>query len=126
MAPTHLPRMAHCLARCCCQNPKTSSESERPINQGRRVMKKALAASTPRAPANPSGRQQLIVAKELRIAPKDAEIPVPCLIATFLRGLQSLRGEPVCQEDGQSSAILNANGRSIRRRSPLLVLLLHP
>jgi len=43
-------------------------------------VKKELAAPAPRAAANPSGRQQLMVATELNIAINDAETPVPCFI----------------------------------------------
>ena len=79
--PSHRPRIAHCLARCCCQNPKPIRATESPKNQGRSVVKEALAAPAPSAAANPSGRQQLTIARELRIAPTDAETPVPCFTA---------------------------------------------
>src|SRR5216683_4921546 len=85
--PSNLPRTAHCLARCCCQNPRPSNTNERPKSHGRSVVKKALAAPAPRAAANPSGRQQLSVATELRIATKEAETPVPCLIVYPPAGL---------------------------------------
>src|SRR5260370_13084858 len=75
--PISRPRIEHCLARCCCQNPRPSKTTERPKSHGRSVVKKALAAPAPRAAANPSGRQQLIVATELKIAASDAEMPVP-------------------------------------------------
>jgi len=51
-------------------------------------VKKALAAPAPRAAANPSGRQQLIVATELTIATNEAETPVPCFMACPLAGFQ--------------------------------------
>lgn len=79
--PILRPRMEHCLARLCCQNPSTMSPTASPNSQGRRTVKKALAAPAPRAAAKPSGRQQLIVATELKIAATDAEIPVPCFTA---------------------------------------------
>jgi hypothetical protein len=41
-------------------------------------VKNALAAPTPTAAAKPNGRQQVIVAIELRIAAIDAEMPAPC------------------------------------------------
>src|SRR5713101_4932941 len=88
--PSNLPRTAHCFARCCCQNPRPSSTTERPKSQGRSVVKKALAAPAPRAAANPSGRQQLIVATELTIATNEAETPVPCFMAGPLAGLPAL------------------------------------
>src|SRR5712691_12732463 len=87
--PSNLPRIEHCLARCCCQNPRPSKTTERPKSHGRSVVKKALAAPAPRAAANPSGRQQLIVATELRIATKEAETPVPCFILFLPAGLRS-------------------------------------
>ena len=76
--PSIFPRTAHCFARCCCQNPSAIKAIESPKSQGRNVVKKALAAPAPKAAAKPSGRQQLMVATELRIAPRDAEMPVPC------------------------------------------------
>ncbi len=59
--PIKRPRIEHCFARCCCQNPTPKSATDRPKSHGRSVVKKALAAPAPRAAANPSGRQQLIV-----------------------------------------------------------------
>jgi hypothetical protein len=47
-------------------------------------VKNALAAPAPSAAAKPSGRQQLIVATELRIAASDAEMPVLCFKTGFL------------------------------------------
>src|SRR6266851_33578 len=90
--PSNLPRTAHCLARCCCQNPRPSNTTERPKSQGRSVVKKALAAPAPRAAANPSGRQQLIVATELTIATNGAETPVPCFQAQQARALGGAAG----------------------------------
>jgi len=91
--PSSLPRTAHCFARCCCQNPRTSNTTARPKSQGRNVAKKALAAPAPRAAANPSGRQQLIVATELRIAANEAEMPVPVFTICALAALPALLGE---------------------------------
>jgi len=45
-------------------------------SQGRKVVKNALAVPAPNAAANPIGRQQPIVAREPKIASKDAEMPV--------------------------------------------------
>lgn len=78
--PRRRPRTAHCLARCCCQKPKAMRPIERPRSQGRRVVKKALAVPAPRAAAKPRGRQQPTVAIELRIAARDADAPVDCLM----------------------------------------------
>src|SRR5580692_6267213 len=91
--PINLPLTAHCLARCCCQNPKPSNTTERPKSQGRNVVKKALAAPAPTAAANPSGRQQLIVATELKIATNEAEMPVPVFTICPLAALPALLGE---------------------------------
>jgi len=105
--PIMRPRIEHCLARCCCQNPKPSSTTDSPNSHGRSVMKKALAAPAPRAAANPSGKQQLIVATELRIATSDAEMPVPSFNACSLRGHRPRRdapsqtgGRPISAEPG--------------------------
>src|SRR5215469_1198576 len=76
--PSQLPRTEHCFARRCCQNPTPRSATERPMSQGRSSVKNALAVPVPRAAANPSGKQQLIEAIELRIVINDAEMPVPC------------------------------------------------
>jgi hypothetical protein len=92
--PSSLPRTAHCLARCCCQNPKPSKTTDSPKSQGRSVVTKALAAPAPSAAANPTGRQQLIVAAELKIAANEAETPVPCFTVVPLVGLGVPLGEP--------------------------------
>src|SRR5580704_1074382 len=103
--PSSLPRTAHCFARCCCQNPRTSNTTARPKSQGRNVVKKALAVPAPRAAANPSGRQQLIVATELRIAANEAEAPVACFTAYPLAELQSqLDGSFQLAEDPRISS----------------------
>jgi hypothetical protein len=103
--PISRPRIEHCLARCCCQNP-TSKTTERPKSHGRSGVKKALAAPAPRAAANPSGSQQLIVATELRIAASDAEMPAPCFKTSSPRGPRRRRdapsqsGRPTCFDPG--------------------------
>lgn len=107
--PSHRPRIAHCLARCCCQNPKPISAIESPKSHGRKVAKKALAAPAPSAAANPSGRQQLTIARELRIAPTDAETPVPCFTALSLFQPRSLRAEPFPQAEGRSVSTRDTN-----------------
>jgi len=96
--PIMRPRIEHSLARCCCQNPKPRSTTDSPNSHGRSVVKKALAAPAPRAAANPSGKQQLIVATELRIATSDAEMPVPCFNARSLRGHRPRRDAPSQRE----------------------------
>jgi hypothetical protein len=53
---------------------------ESPRSKGRNLCRNALAPAAPNAPANPKGRQQPIVASELTIAPRDAEMPEPCFI----------------------------------------------
>jgi len=84
LPPTTVPALppcrltAHCVARRCCQNPNPISTTENPSSYGRSAVKSALAAPAPSAAAKPSGRQQLREASELRIAPTDAEMPVPC------------------------------------------------
>src|SRR5262249_36629563 len=105
-----LPRIAHCLARCCCQNPNAIRAIETPKSQGRNVVKKALAAPAPKAAAKPSGRQQLIVATELRIAPSDAEMPVPCFTAISLAGPPTPLDEPFPLVGDRSALILGTSG----------------
>jgi len=76
---------------------------ESPNNHGRSVVKNALAAPAPRAAANPTGRQQPIVATEPKIASKDAEMPVPftSFTGSFFHGLGSRRAEPTQSEEHQ-------------------------
>jgi hypothetical protein len=112
--PSRLPRTPHCLARCCCQNPRASNRTERPKSHGRSVVKKALAAPAPRAAANPSGRQQLSVATELRIATKEAETPVPSFTVCPLAGLATLLGGSCPQREDQTVSIPDTNGNSAR------------
>src|SRR5260370_41396764 len=120
-----LPRTAHCLARRCCQNPKPSSTIDSPKNQGRNVVRNALAVPAPRAAANPKGRQQLIVTTELRIAANEAEALVACFTAYPLAELQSqldgsfqLAGDPrlSSQRRNDSSAQSSALPLALRRR----------
>src|SRR6266852_7366361 len=106
----NLPRTAHCLARCCCQNPRPSSTTERPKSHGRSVVKNALAAPAPRAAANPSGRQQLMVATELRIAITEADTPVPCFILVPLAGLRSPLDESGLQAEDRLRSIPDTTG----------------
>src|SRR5215467_9557512 len=108
--PSTLPRTAHCLARCCCQNPSAIRAIETPKSQGRNVVKRALAAPAPKAAAKPSGRQQLIVATELRIAPTDAEMPVPCFTPIPLDGPLTLLDEPFPLVGDRSALIPGTNG----------------
>src|SRR5216110_2716944 len=108
--PIHLPRSAHCLARCCCQNPRPSRTTESPRSHGRSLVKKALAAPAPRAAANPSGRQQLIVATELKIAASEAETPVPCFTLCPLAGPRSLPGESFPPAEDRLVSIRDTNG----------------
>jgi len=108
--PSTLPWIAHCLARCCCQNPSAIRAIETPKSQGRNVVKKALAAPAPKAAAKPSGRQQLIVATELRIAPRDAEMPVPCFTAIPLAVPLTLLDEPFPPVGDRSALTLGTNG----------------
>ena len=92
--PILRPRIEHCLARCCCQNPRPSSPIDSPKSHGRSVVKNALVAPAPSAAAKPNGRQQLIVAMELRIAPTEAEMPVASFNARSLREPAPRPGEP--------------------------------
>src|SRR5271156_318676 len=110
--PSNLPRTAHCFARCCCQNPKPSNTTERPKSQGRNVVKKALAAPAPRAAANPSGRQQLIVATELRIASNEADMPVPVFTISPLAALLALLDESIPRVEDRFVPIPDTNGNS--------------
>src|SRR5579864_1493886 len=113
--PRNLPRTAHCLARYCCQNPTPSITTERPKSQGRKVAKNVLAAPAPRAAANPNGRQHAMVAKELKIAAKPAEIPEPCFIAHLLYGLRSRRGAPIQPGEGRFVMIPDTSDNLTRR-----------
>src|ERR1700677_1664280 len=110
--PSNLPRTAHCFARCCCQNPRPSNTTERPKSQERNVVKKGLAAPAPRAAANPSGRQQLIVATELRIATSEAEMPVPVFTICPLAALPALLGESLPRVEDRLVSIPDTNGSS--------------
>jgi len=47
-------------------------------------VKKALATPVPSAAAKPRGRQQLMLASELKIAANEAETPVGCFIGKLL------------------------------------------
>ncbi len=120
--PSNLPRTAHCLARCCCQNPRPSNTTERPKSQGRSVVKKALAAPAPRAAANPSGRQQLIVATELSIATNEADTPVPCFTVCPLAVLPALLGESFLMVEDQLVSIQDTTGNSVRSSVPSATL----
>lgn len=108
--PTSLPRTAHCLARCCCQNPNPSKTTESPKNQGRSVVAKALAAPTPSAPAKASGRQQPIVATELTIATNEAETPLACFSVVPLSGLPIRRDEPFPPAGDRPASIPGTGG----------------
>src|SRR6266403_5724366 len=123
--PSNLPRTAHCLARCCCQNPRPSKATERPKSQGRSVVKKAPAAPAPRAAANPSGRQQLMVATELRIATKEAETPVPCFILIPLAGLRSPPDESFPRREDRLAAIPDTSDNSMQSYAPSALLRRH-
>src|SRR5204863_192178 len=114
--PIKRPRIEHCLARCCCQNPKPSSATDRPNSHGRSVVKNALAAPAPSTATKPSGRQQLIVAMELRIAATDAEMPVPCLKTCSPREPRRRRDEPSQWEAGRFRLTLDTSGSS--RQTP--------
>src|SRR5215475_11645053 len=104
--PNILPRVAHCLARCCYQNPNAIRATETPKSQGRNIVKKALAVPAPKAATKPSSRQQLIVATELRIAPSDAEMPVPCFTAISLAKPPTPLDEPFPLVGDRSALIL--------------------
>src|SRR5258707_1424484 len=121
--PISRPRIEHCLARCCCQNPRPSNTTERPKSQGRSVVKKALAAPAPRAAANPSGRQQLIVATELSIATKEAEMPVPAFTACPLVALPALLGESLPQVGDRFVSIPDTGGNSAQSSALSVTLL---
>ena len=123
--PSNLPRTAHCLARCCCQNPRPSNTTERPKSQGRSVVKKALAAPAPRAAANPSGRQQLIVATELSIATKEAEMPVPVFTVCPLVALPALLGESLPQAEGRLVSIRDTDDNSSQKSALSVTLRQH-
>src|SRR2546425_4763121 len=123
--PIHLPRSAHCLARCCCQNPRPSSTTDSPRSHGRSVVKKALAAPTPRAAANPSGRQQLIVATELKIATNEADTPVPCFMACPLAALPAPLGESLPQAEGRLVSIRDTDDNSAQKSALSVTLRQH-
>src|SRR5262252_3449523 len=124
--PRRLPRTAHCLARCCCQNPSAINATESAKSHGRRVVKKALAAPAPRATANPRGRQQLIIATELRIATSDAEMPVPCFTAIPLAGPLTQPDEPSPLAGDQPGWIQGTGGSLERNSLSSLILQRHP
>src|SRR5579885_759420 len=115
--PSHLPRRAHSLARCRCQKPSASKAMENPNNQGRKVVKNALAAPAPKAAAKPIGRQQLKVASEAKIAPTEAEMPVPCLTRGLRRGPRGWRAVWIPREASLFPASRDTDGS--REQSPL-------
>jgi len=110
--PILRPRIEHCLARCCCQNPRPSSPIDSPKSHGRSVVKNALAVPAPNAAAKPSGRQQLIVAMELKIAASDAEMPVPCFKMRSLRGPSRPPDAPSQREGDRFPPSLDTTGSS--------------
>ena len=89
-----------------------------PRAMGRSVMKNPLAAPVPSAAAKPSGRQQLIVAMELRIAANDAEMPVPCFNTRSLREPRRRRGAPSQREGVRFRMSLDTSGSSRQTLSP--------
>ena len=121
MLPRSRPRAAHCLARCCCQNPRPIRATESPKSHGCSLVKKALATPVPSAAAKPRGRQQLMLATELKIAANDADTPVCCLIChplfhcAPLHVLRSPHGEPIQPWEGRSVTTPDINGNSMRR-----------
>jgi hypothetical protein len=124
--PIMRPRIEHCLARCCCQNPNPSSATESPKSHGRSVVKNALAAPVPSAAAKPSGRQHPIVAMELRTAANDAEMPVPCFKTRSLRGPRRPRDAPFQREEDRFRSSLDTGGSSRQMLSPGKTLLQRP
>jgi len=86
-------------------------------------VKKALAAPAPRAAANPSGRQQLIVATELSIATKEAEMPVPVFTVCPLVALPALLGESLPQVGDRFVSIPDTDGNSAQSSALSVTLL---
>jgi len=91
---------------------------ESPRSQGRRVVQKALAPAAPSAAAKPRGRQQAMVATELKIAASEAEMPVPGFNGCLPDELPARRGESSPPEEGPRAAIPDTNGNSARRFAP--------
>jgi hypothetical protein len=77
ICPTSLPFTAQSFARRCCQKPNPNSSTDNPRNQIRYFCRSALAPAVPIAAAKAKGKQQNSVAKELAIAPTEAEMPDP-------------------------------------------------
>jgi hypothetical protein len=73
-------------------------------------VKKALAAPAPRAAANPSGRQQLTVATELRIAKNEAEMPVPVFTICPLAVPSALLGGSLPRVEDRLLSTPDTNG----------------
>jgi hypothetical protein len=124
--PITWPRIEHCFARCCCQNPRPSSPTAHPKSHGRNIVKNALAAPAPSAAAEPIGRQQLIVATELRIAASDAEMPVPCFNTSSLRGPRRRRDAPSQREGDRFRPSPDTSGSSKQTPSPWTTLAQRP
>src|SRR5215471_754069 len=110
--PSSLPLTAHCLARCCCQNPTPIKAMDSPKNHGRDLVKKALAVPKPTAASEASGRQQPSVTMALRIALKDAETPVACFMCVPLHELSRRRRESIQREEDQSGPNRDTDGSS--------------
>jgi hypothetical protein len=94
-------------------------------SHGRSVVKKVLAAPAPRAAANPKGRQQLIVATELRIATNEAETPVPCFTVCGLGALLVLPDELSPLAEDRFASIQDTNGNSAQNFVPAVILQQH-
>jgi hypothetical protein len=99
---------------------------EIPRSQGRKVEKKALVTPAPNAAANPNGRQQAIVATELRIAANYAEIPDPDFMAFLLAGLGARLAEPNPKVGDQPALIPHTNGKPVRHFDRSAIPPLHP
>ena len=124
--PTNLPRTAHCLARCCCQNPNPIDTTESPRSQGRSVVENALAAPAPKAAANPSGRQHPIVAMELRIATNETEMPVPCFKVSVRPWQRISLAESFQRAEAQFVSIRDRVGNLFRSSAiPLILIRCH-
>ena len=87
--------------------PKSQSDQRNgePQKPGAQRREESARRASPRAAAKPSGRQQLMVATELKTAPNDAEMPVACFMVGPLFWRQPPRDVPDPPWEDQSRVI---------------------
>jgi hypothetical protein len=90
---------------------------DNPRNQGRNFSRKTLAPAAPIAAAKAIGKQQAMVARELTIAPTEAETPVPCFMNSLLPALHEQRAESFLQVEHLPVWLPDTIGRTLQNCS---------